>query len=522
MIPSTFEGLLDDFLLDAKERSARVEEILLKLNETPEHERKPLLDEAKRELHTLKGNSGMMGLIQLQTLAHEMEDDVVSFDTETKGLQDILSKLDTFNTFLDGVDKEDKNKEEAVTSCETKPQEEKSYSAVQGSVRVPFSSLDELVELLAEMVIFRNRLEDAVFRGSSTYSSNSEWEEVEHAQEALGKTLTFIQERIMRLRMVPLKGIFKHLRRIVHDESAKEGKEINFHSTGGSTPMDKALLEVASEALGHIIRNAVIHGIESPDERVKKGKAKAGDIYLSASTQGNEVQIDIEDNGGGIKRHDLIESASKLGIEASKVDDLHSLVFMAGFTTKQGVDLSAGRGIGLSAVLQSIQRMGGRIDITSEEDVGSRFRIRLPISVSITNAMLLNVDNEVYALPLSTIVDSLRFDSSVIHNVNNTHVFKWRGKVTPLMDLGYKFGTAAKTRDKGYIIVIEADGKNRGLIIDDIIGIREIVVKGLDDIVGSPPGISGSTILGDGRVVLILEPSGFSVIRPFVGEPVWS
>jgi two-component system chemotaxis sensor kinase CheA len=522
MIPSTFEGLLDDFLLDAKERSARVEEILLKLNESPEHERQPLLDETKRELHTLKGNSGMMGLKQLQNLAHEMEDDVVSFDTGTNVLQDILRKLDTFNAFLDGIDKEDKNKEEAVTSRETKPQEEKSYSTVQGSVRVPFSSLDELVELLAEMVIFRNRLEDAVFRGSSTHSSNSSWEEVEHAQEALGKTLTFIQERIMRLRMVPLKGIFKHLRRIVHDESVMEGKEINFHSAGGSTPMDKALLEIASEALGHIIRNAVIHGIESPDERVKKGKAKAGDIYLSASTQGNEVQIDIEDNGGGIKRHDLLESASKLGIEASKVDDLYSLVFLAGFTTKQEADLSAGRGIGLSAVLQSIQRMGGRIDVTSEEDVGSRFRIRLPISVSITNAMLLDVDNEVYALPLSNIVDSLRFDLSVIHNVNNTYVFKWRGKVTPLLDLGYKFGTAAKMRDKGYVIIIEADGKNRGLIIDDIIGIREIVVKGLDDIVGSPPGISGSTILGDGRVVLILEPSGLSVTRPFVGEPVWS
>lgn len=519
MISPAFEGLLDDFLLDAKERSARVEEILLKFNETPENERPPLLEEAKRELHTLKGNSGMMGLKNLQSLAHEMEDGVVSFTSDTSNLHAILTKLDTFNTLLDDVDKDDKNKQEEATPQDTKPQEETSSSTVQGSIRVPFSAMDELVDLLAEMVIFRNRLTDAVFRGSSTHASNSAWEEVEHAHEALGKTLTFIQERIMRLRMVPLKGIFRHLKRIVHDESAKEGKEINFQSSGGDTPMDKALFEVASEAFGHIIRNAVIHGIESPDERVRKGKAKVGDIYLSASTQGNEVQIDIEDNGGGIKRRDLLESASKLGIEASAVDESYSFLFLPGFTTKREADLSAGRGIGLSAVLQSIQRMGGRIDVTSEEDVGSRFRIRLPISVSITNAMLLNVDNEVYAIPLSNIIDSLRFDSSVIHNVNSTQVFRWRGKVTPLMDLGYKFGTAPSPRDKGYVIIIEADGKNRGLIIDDIIGIREIVVKGLDDIVGSPPGISGSTILGDGRVVLILEPSGLSLIRPFVGEP---
>ena len=385
---------------------------------------------------------------------------------------------------------------------------------------MPFSALDELVDLLAEMVIFRNRLSDAVFRGSSLHSSNAAWEEVGNAQEALGKTLTFIQERIMHLRMVPLQGLFTHLRRIVHDEASKEGKEINFHSVGGDTPMDKALLEVASEALGHIIRNAVIHGIELPDERVRKGKAKAGDIYLSASTQGNEVQIDIKDNGAGIKRKDVLESASKFGIETSAVDDLYAMLFLPGFTTRKGADMSAGRGIGLSAVQQSIQRMGGRIDLTSEEGIGSRFRIRVPISVSITNAMLVNVDKEVYALPLSNIIDSLRFHSSVTHRVNNTDVFTWRGKVTPLVDLGYKFGTAQEPREKGYVIIIEADGKNRGLIIDDIIGIREIVVKGLDDIVGTPPGISGSTILGDGRVVLILETSGLSVARPVTGEPV--
>jgi two-component system chemotaxis sensor kinase CheA len=520
MINQAFEGLLDDFLLDAKERSMRVEEILLKLNDVADEERKTLLEEAKRDLHTLKGNSGMMGLKKLQNLAHEMEDDVVSLDTENNGIQDVLMKLDNFKSLLEEVNNGDDSKKEVETSHEINLKQEKSSSTVQGSVRVPFFALDELVDLLAEMVIFRNRLTDAVFRGSTTYSSSAAWEEVGDAQEALGKTLTFIQERIMHLRMVPLQGLFTHLKRIVHDEAAKEGKEINFHSVGGDTPMDKALLEVASEALGHIIRNAVIHGIELPDERVRKGKEKAGDIYLSASTQGNEVQIDIKDNGAGIKRKDLLESASKYGIETSAVDDLYGMLFLPGFTTRKGADLSAGRGIGLSAVLQSIQRMGGRIEVTSEEGEGSRFRIRLPISVSITNAMLINVDKEIYALPLSNIIDSLRFNSSVIHRVNHTDVFTWRGKVTPLLDLGYKFGTAQSPRDKGYVIIIEADGKNRGLIIDDIIGIREIVVKGLDDIVGTPPGIYGSTILGDGRVVLILDPSGLSVARPSVGEPV--
>jgi two-component system chemotaxis sensor kinase CheA len=519
MTDTAFESLLGDFILDAKERSARVEEILLQLDEAEPGEQKLLLDEAKRELHTLKGNAGMMGLPELQKLAHEMEDDIVSWETENTDIQDILVKLDHFTVMLKDVDREndgDTGDQSIEKSGIPNTQEIKRGSDIQGSVRVPFSSLDELVNLLAEMVIFRNRLTDAIFRGRSKISSDSAWEEVENAQEALGKTLTYIQEGIMRLRMVPLQSLFKNLKRIVHDEARKEGKEINFHTSGGETPIDKALMEIASEALGHIIRNAVIHGIELPDIRVSKGKARTGDIFLSATTQGNEVQIDIEDNGSGIRRQDLVESASKLGIELSAIDNLYSLLFLPGFTTKEGVDISAGRGIGLSAVTQSIQRMGGRIEVVSEEEKGSRFRIRLPLSVSITNAMILTVDNEMYALPLTHIIESVRFNSYDIHQVNHTNVFKWRGAVIPLLDIGCHFGTVKKPRNKGYIIVIEAGSKNRGLVIDDIVGIREIVVKGLDTFIGTPQGISGSTILGDGRVILILDPSGLSAVRPIL------
>lgn len=519
MTNNPFEGLLSDFLLDARERIDRIEEILLALQEVEPNAVQKSLDEAKRELHTIKGNSGMMGLNNLRGIAHDLEEEVQSLDIRTLDVQKILIGLDQFRVVLEtvkGASDSTQEHEAAIPSDGTAI----GSNITQRSIRVPFTALDELVDLLAEMVIFRNRLADAIAIGRNMESSDNAWDEVDNSQVALYKTLTFIQERIMRLRMVPLRTLFVHLRRLVHDEAIKEGKEINFETSGGDTPMDKALLEVASEALGHLVRNAVIHGIELPDYRLHKGKTGTGRIYLSAATHANEVQIDVEDDGAGISRKNLLDSASKYGIDVSGTDDLYSLLFLPGFTTKHGADLSAGRGMGLSAAIQSIQRLGGRIETASEEGIGSRFRIHLPLSVSITRAMLLSTDNEVYALPVANIVESLHFHPAHRHFVNHAQVLNWRDIVIPLLDIGYSFGTAIKPREKGYVVVIEADGKYRGLLIDEIMGIREIVVKGLDTLVGTPQGISGSTILGDGHVVLILDPSGLSIVKPFVEETV--
>ncbi|MEW6584859.1 MAG: chemotaxis protein CheW [Nitrospirota bacterium] len=514
MTHDPFEELLGDYFLDARERIDRIEDILLGLKAGDAHNLPDSLDSAKRELHTIKGNSGMMGMTDLQSLAHVLEDKVLSLDKKEPQVDEILSGLDQFRSLLET--KKEKNKQTVAV-----PEERPGQADIQGSIRVPFAALDELVDLLAEMVIFRNRLTDAVVRGRTMGSSDDAWNEVDTAQLALGKTLGFIQERIMKLRMVPLKTLFRHLRRIVHDESEKETKEIHFETSGGDTPMDKALLEVASEALGHLIRNAAIHGIETPRERVRKRKPRTGIVSLSATTHANEVVIEVEDDGAGIKKQALVESAARQGIDLSATEDLYSLMFLPGFSTREGgADLSAGRGMGLYAALQSIQRLGGRLEVLSEEGSGSCFRLRLPLSVSITRAMLMSADREVYALPLSNIVESIRFRTEDGYEVNHAKVFSWREKVIPVIDLGYSFSTALRPRENGYVVIIEADGKYRGLVVDDIVGIREIVVKGLDSMVGSPAGISGSTILGDGRVVLILDPSGLAALRPFVEESV--
>jgi two-component system, chemotaxis family, sensor kinase CheA len=508
---SEYKGLFDDYLLESRERIARVEELLLTLHKVQQENRKGMLDEAKRELHTLKGNAGMMGFKNLQSLAHEMEDDVELLDLNKIELRDILSKLDRFTHDLNKIG------EETGIEQECSPEREgKNHNEVQGSVRVSFSALDELVDLLAEMVIFRNRLYESVSVGPSMESQEQAWEDVQKAQEALGKTLDFIQKRIMRLRMVPLSSLFGHLRRIVHDECEREGKEVIFEVKGGDTPMDKALLEVASEALGHIVRNAVIHGIEHPEERKKMDKPHKGSIVLSATIQTNEVQVDITDDGAGIDLEVLAEAAKQEGIEIPSREALYSLLFSSGFTTKEGADIGAGRGIGLSSAYTSVQRLGGSIEVISRFGIETCFRLRLPLSVSIMRGMILQADNNEYVLPLSSVIESRHFHAGDSHQINRAGVVTWRKRIIPLIDIGCTFGTKNVMRDNGYVVIIESGDKQRGLVVDDIMGIREIVVKGLDSMVGTPQGISGATILGDGRVLLILDPSGLMAISPFV------
>jgi two-component system chemotaxis sensor kinase CheA len=518
---NAFEGLSDDFQLEAKERVDKVEGLLLELKHASAESRASLLDEAKRELHTLKGNSGMMGLRDLQAIAHSLEDATAELDVESPEIQPVLDGLDEFRTILKShfAEETPEPQEEEAAAKTAAGTSTRSYSVLeQGSIRVPFSDLDELVDLLAEMVIFRNRLGNAIFSGQSADQANRAWDETVAAQESLKKTLGLIQDRVMQLRMVPLQSLFRSLQRIVHDESNRERRSVRLETTGGDTPMDKALLEVASEALGHLIRNAVVHGIEDPGDRVMFGKEEGGLVRLSASTHSNEVWMDVQDDGAGIDTTSLVSIAAARGLVLPEGGDPYSLLFQPGFTTKHDADLGAGRGMGLSAVQEAIQRLGGRIEVASEIGRGTRFRVKLPLNVSITRAMLMVADGEEYALPIASIIESLRYAPGDGHLINHAGVMRWRGEVIPIVDLGHIMGTTGKIRDQGFVVIIEAEGKLRGLVVDFLTGMKEIVVKGLDTLVGTPEGISGSTILGDGRVLLILDPRSLATAKPFIEE----
>ena len=520
MTANPFEGLLSDFLLEAEERIACVEAALLSLSNAPLEGARPILDEIRRELHTLKGNSGMMGLKSIQALCHQIENDVEAIDPREPRVDAVLSGLDALRSALRSSPPEGTSHQEPEAPSATIPSHSTDLpDAMHGSVRVPFTALDAMVDLLAEMVIFKNRLSDAVSKGRLGRDQNQAWDEVVVAQEALGKTLALIQDHVMRLRMVPLQSLFGHLRRIVHDEGVRTGKDIQFEADGGDTPLDKALLEVANEALGHMVRNAVVHGIETREAREAAGKPRTGLVRLSAVAHANEVWIDVEDDGAGVDYSELAAAARERGIAVPAGEDILQLLFLPGFSTHEGTDMGAGRGMGLPAAVEAVRRLGGRMEVTTGQGLGSRFRVRLPLSVSISRALMLHADGEEYALPLSSIVESLHFHPGDAHLLSQAGVLSWRKEVLPLLDLGHTFGTAGQMRSSGYAVVIEADGKRRGLLADELTGIRDIVVKRLDEAVGTPSGVSGSTILGDGRVVLILDPRGLMEISPNIEPP---
>ena len=518
-----FRALLEEFYLESKERLGHIEEVLLAVESAPAQERAGLLVDAKRELHTLKGNSGMMGLPELQKLAHEIEDRVDELAPEAIRadlVREILHGVDRFGGMLDRAcgRAEEAPAHDAAAAAE----DDEAGRGIQESVRVSFAALDSLVDLISEMVIFRNRLSEALGHGFSHLSKSERhqpwWREVEEAHDTLHRTLEDLQTGIMRLRMVPLGTLFAQLKRIVFDESAIEGKRVELETSGGDTPLDKALLEVASEAMGHLTRNAIIHGIEKPEERVAAGKPATGTVTVAAAAHADEVIVEIVDDGRGVDTSGLLAAARKRGFDVSDSADLQTLLSLPGLTTREQADRSAGRGMGMAAVMESVRRRGGQVEVSSAAGVGTRFRLRLPLTAAILRALLVRVDGEVYALPLLAVQETVALRGVARHTMNQANVMRWRGGLVPLLDLGRAFATTREPRHEGYIVVMEAEGRRRGLVVDGIAGIRDVVVKPLDEVTGQATGLAGCTILGDGRVILILDPTGLVVLSPFLEQ----
>ena len=378
---SGFQELLDEFMLEARERADEVESMLLRLQSADAEVKDAAIARVKRELHTLKGNSGMMGFSDLQALAHHMEDDIELLDVDNPEIGSLLTQLDELRQGLEAARAASLDLQETLepsgsteaqpliedqspdpeadqgSSSETPgaaPKDTAFKDGVGGSVRVPFSKIDQLVEMQAETLIFRNRLSDSVQRGLALLKqtdaedfisrSIAAWEDIEVAQQALEKTLNMIQEQVTNLGMVPLQSLFRSMRRVVHDESSKEGKSVELVIAGGETPIDKTLLEVAGNALGHLVRNAVIHGIEKPEERLRLGKSESGTVRVKATIEGSEIWIEVADDGAGVDLKGLKQRADELLGRGFETGSDLALLFTEGLSTHRGTDMSAGRG----------------------------------------------------------------------------------------------------------------------------------------------------------------------------------
>jgi len=371
-----------------------------------------------------------------------------------------------------------------------------------GTIRVPVGKVDSIINLVGELVIVQSMLEQAVHRFDGSALNT--------ALSLLRRNSRELQEAVMSVRMVQMDYVFSRFPRLVRDLAGKLGKEVELVTEGGATELDKSLIEGIIDPLTHLVRNSLDHGIEHPDKRFLLGKSREGHLFLSARQQSGKVVIEVSDDGGGLRRQKLLDKARSKGIAVS--DDMSDqevwqLIFAPGFSTAEQVSDVSGRGVGMDVVKRNIQTLGGHVDIESQEDVGTTVRIVLPLTLAILDAMTLRVADEIFVLPLVAVQELLRPTAKDLFTMAGEDLFlRVRDDYLPVLPLHDLMGLPQVERIEDCVgIVVEADGRRYVLLIDEPVGQQQVVVKSLENNYRKLPGISAATILGDGRVALILD-----------------
>ena len=321
----------------------------------------------------------------------------------------------------------------------------------------------------------------------------------------------------MKARMLPIEHVFNRFPRMVRDLAQRFGKEVRLVMEGQETELDRSVIEIISDPLIHMLRNSVDHGIEPPDERERIGKPRQGTVRLSARHEENYILIEIEDDGKGMDAAHLREVAVRKGVlsreAAERLSDREALnlIFAPGFSTAQQITEVSGRGVGMDIVRSNIQRVGGIVDVDSTPGKGTRFSIRLPLTLAIIRALLVRMAGQVYAIPLSSVLETLKIHPDMVQFVGKRPVILLRGRALPLVSLYAHFYSGeyadvnANNRQPMFVVVVGLSEQQVGVVVDHLIGEQEIVIKSLSRYLGEVNGFSGATILGDGRVALILE-----------------
>ena len=406
--------------------------------------------------------------------------------------------------------------EEAVTPTtvttvkETKVEKVAKSKPDAGSIRVGVDKVDSLINLVGELVITQSML--------SELGNDFELAKIERLTSGLEQLLQNtkeLQESVMRIRMLPISFAFNRFPRLIHDLSKKTGKDIELIIKGEQTELDKTVMEQIGDPLVHLVRNAVDHGIEPAEQRIANGKDAKGTIYLDAYHQGGNIVIEIRDDGGGIDRQAVFDKALEKGLvdENSSLTDsqVFDLIFEPGFSTAKTLSDISGRGVGMDVVKRNIQSLGGRIQVQSEPNKGSTFKVHLPLTLAILDGQLVKVGSETYIIPLISIVESLQAKSKLINRVSGDMVlYRLREDNVPVLPIYQLFNLTAENTevDNSLLVVVESDGQKVGLMVDDLLAQQQVVIKSLVDNYQQVEGISGATILGDGSVAMILDIPG--------------
>lgn len=372
------------------------------------------------------------------------------------------------------------------------------------TVRVDIDRLDNLMNLVSELIIIKTRMDEL--------SDISNKENMTEAIEYLERITTSLHDAVMKVRMVPIERVFNRFPRMVRDLSKELNKEINLQMYGEETEVDRTVIDEIGDPLIHIIRNSIDHGIETPEERVKLNKPKEGNVILKAYPDGNNVVIEVVDDGRGIDAAKVRKKAVEkdlISLEESETlseDDIISLLFQPGFSTSDEVSDVSGRGVGLDVVKSKIESINGSIEIETQQNIGTKFIIRIPLTLAIIQALLIKLKEEIYAIPLSSITEIISLPKDNIRNVQGQDIILYRGKTIPLIRLHQVMGLDFDDSGDEYLVVVVRKGeKQAALLVEDLIGQQEIVIKPLGKYLSNIRYLSGATILGNGNVSLILD-----------------
>lgn len=378
-----------------------------------------------------------------------------------------------------------------------------------GSIRVDVEKVDQIINLVGELVITQSMLtQTAAMLDPVTH------ERLLSCMGHLERNALALQASVMSIRMMPMDYVFSRFPRLIHDLSSKLGKQVQLVTVGKETELDKSLIERVIDPITHLVRNSLDHGIESPQQRLLVGKDPAGRLTLSAQHQGGSIVIEVRDDGGGLPREKILAKAIQQGMavdESISDDDLWQLIFAPGFSTAEVVSDVSGRGVGMDVVKRNIQEMGGHVEISSRLGQGTSMKIVLPLTLAILNGMSVKIGTEIYILPLNYVIESLQPAANDIHSITgDEHVLHVRGEYLALIELHKMFGVADAVREptQGIAVIVQTEGTRFALLVDELVGQHQVVVKNLETNYRKVTGISAATILGDGNVAFIIDVVG--------------
>lgn len=554
--------MIKDFLNNSEELLQILDDQILALEQNPSES--SIIEEIFRAAHTLKGAAGMFAFKAIERVMHRMEN---FFDQVRKGKREatseaidvILEAMDIIKALIQAVKdgkpsgkltapivrslnlicsgksapktkKTDASKEGAE---DKKPEKEKNSKkkVEQSTIRVDLKRLDALVNLVGELVIDRTRFISIEEQLRTKTSQGDVASNMTETVQLFGRHMNEIQDIIMKVRMVPIGNSFNKFPRVVRDLAKSLNKEIDLVIEGEETELDKTLVEQIGDPLVHLIRNAVDHGIELPDIRAEKGKNRRGRVLLSARQEGNQIILKIEDDGKGMDREVIRAKGIEKGLISKDANlterEILNLIFEAGFSTAQTVTNISGRGVGMDVVKKQISKLKGNIDLSSAPGKGSTIAIQLPLTLAIVKSLLVQARKETFAIPLSTVVESLRIKPTEIQRIGEAEVIKRRNTVLPLLYLhealsihekqnqcwyveedkkqGNSIQKATPKNERLFVVVVGNAERRFGIVVDSLLNQQEMVIKSMGPMMREIPCVAGGAILGNGEVVLVLD-----------------